>query len=110
MKRIVALPGERVMIRGDEVHVNGRRLEESHVRTVPSSQQPRHCGYAYGCEPTAVPPGAYFVLGDNRSNSQDSRYWGFLPRSLLVGRVSLIYWSWDREEKRPRWSRIGSRL
>lgn len=107
--RIVALPGERVMIRGDDVYVNGRRLEEPYVAPF-RPREARPCAYAYGCGPTPVPSNSYFVMGDNRDNSHDSRYWGFLARGLLVGRVGLLYWSWDGEAKWPRWSRIGRRV
>ena len=58
-----------------------------------------------------VPPDSYFVMGDNRNNSQDSRYWGFVKRDKIKGRAFLIYWSWDSEQglmpERVRWSRLG---
>jgi signal peptidase I len=58
-----------------------------------------------------VPPDSYFVMGDNRNNSQDSRYWGFVKRDKIKGRAFLIYWSWDSEKvsvtERVRWSRLG---
>jgi signal peptidase I len=58
-----------------------------------------------------VPPASYFVMGDNRNNSQDSRYWGFVKRDKIKGRAFLIYWSWDSEKdpvpERVRWSRLG---
>jgi signal peptidase I len=110
IKRIVAIPGERVQIRGHQVLVNGKALDESYVKqnesTFPSAQ-PGYCGYAYGCEPTTVPPDSYFVMGDNRDNSQDSRYWGFVKRDKIKGKAFLIYWSWDSDRHWLRWRRLG---
>ncbi len=57
--------------------------------------------------PPTVDDDYYFTLGDNRNHSKDSRYWGFVPRSTVIGVVERIYWSWDREAKRVRWDRIG---
>jgi signal peptidase I len=59
-----------------------------------------------------VPGDSYFVMGDNRNNSQDSRYWGFVKRDKIKGKAFLIYWSWDSERdgrpwERVRWSRLG---
>ena len=111
VKRIVALPGEEVFVRGREVHVNGTRLEEPYLETTSAARvEGVSCGYAYGCESTRVPPDSYFVLGDNRENSQDSRYWGFVRREKIVGRVIAIYWSWDGDKRRPRLDRIARRL
>ncbi len=59
--------------------------------------------------PWRVPPGHVFVLGDNRSSSQDSRYWGFVPLSAIKGRVDSIFFSWAAGSG-PRWDRIGTRL
>ena len=67
--------------------------------------------------PLIVPKGKYFVLGDNRDNSYDSRYWGFVPDSLVKGRPLVIYYSYEREATnripwltRIRWSRLGERI
>jgi signal peptidase I len=111
IKRIVAIPGERVQIRGHQVFVNGRPLQESYTKFA-DSQTARgseaYCGYAYGCEPTTVPPDSYFVMGDNRDNSQDSRYWGFVKRDKIKGKAFLIYWSWDGDRHWLRWWRLAN--
>jgi signal peptidase I len=111
IKRIVALPGEEVQVRGQQVFINGQALTEPYVKRAetpsPVSTQPGYCGYAYACEPTVVPPASYFVMGDNRDNSQDSRYWGFVTEDKIKGKAFLIYWSWDSEKHWLRWWRLG---
>ncbi len=110
IKRIIGTPGDEVLIRGQDVYVNGQRLTEPYVK--PSSPAQSHsgqayCGYAYGCERTIVPPHSYFVMGDNRENSQDSRYWGYVRREKIKGKAFLIYWSWDGDRHWLRWWRLG---
>ena len=99
IKRIVGTPGDVVQVRGDQVYVNSQAVVEPFVkRTNPSAGHGQsYCGYAYGCEPTRVPADSYFVMGDNRDNSQDSRYWGFVRRDRIKGKAFLIYWSWDSD-------------
>jgi len=111
IKRIVALPGEQVVIRSLRVYVNGDALEEPYVKRESAlGGDSGGCGYVYGCAPTIVPSDSYFVMGDNRGNSQDSRYWGFLRREKIAGRAFTIYWSWDRSTHRLRLDRIGKSL
>ncbi len=114
IKRIIGVPGDRVLIRGHTVSVNGEPLVEPYRRVAqPSFQRPDpagYCGYSYGCEPTTVPPDSYFVMGDNRDNSQDSRYWGFVKYDEIKGKAFLIYWSWDGDRHWLRWKRIGRYL
>jgi signal peptidase I len=111
IKRVVAGPGEQVQIQGHQVFVDGRPLVEPYVKPpdapAPHTGPPAACGFAYGCEPTAVPEDAYFVMGDNRDNSQDSRYWGFVKRDKIKGKAFLVYWSWDGDRHWLRWWRLG---
>jgi len=110
IKRIIGVPGDTVQVRGNQVFVNGKPLDEPYVKanvSRPHLGTPPYCGYAYGCEPTVVPPQSYFVMGDNRDNSQDGRYWGFVRRDKIKGKAFLIYWSWDSDKHWPRWLRLG---
>jgi signal peptidase I len=112
IKRIVATPGESVQVRGQQVFINGNPLDEPYVRRNPNplghSGTANFCGYAYACDPVVVPPDSYFVMGDNRDNSQDSRYWGFVKRDKIKGKAFLIYWSWDSDRHWLRWWRLGN--
>lgn len=111
IKRIVATPGEQVQIRGHQVLINGRPIDEPYIRpgSVPAlgGGTAAFCGYPFGCEPTVVPPDSYFVMGDNRDNSQDSRYWGFVKRDKIRGKAFVIYWSWDGDRHWLRWWRLA---
>jgi signal peptidase I len=123
VKRVIGLPGDRIRLEGGQVVRNGRRLVEpyvQHVRTYPDSDrevfplQPGPGTTPRGRDMFArhvrngevvVPPGMLFALGDNRDNSADSRYWGFVPRANVVGKPLVVYWSYDaRTEDLLEWS------
>jgi len=106
------VPDDVVAGRGQQVLVNGRKLVEPYLNgaTAASTSQSDHCSYLYACEPTSVPADSYFVLGEDRDHSQDSRYWGFVKREKIKGRASLVYWSWDGDRHWFRFDRIGRSL
>jgi signal peptidase I len=99
IKRVIGLPGETIELKNKKVHVNGKPLDEPYVHflTPPSNDYQEVTSYdvreRFG--PVTVPADQYFVRGDNRDNSQDSRYWGFLPRNYVKGKALLIYWSYE---------------
>jgi signal peptidase I len=105
IKRVIGLPGETVEVREKRVYINGKPLDEPYVHYLEPPAAPSNLHEItsfdvrerYG--PVMVPPGQYFVMGDNRDNSQDSRYWGFLPRDYIKGKALVIYWSYESERE-----------
>jgi signal peptidase I len=130
IKRVIGLPGETVAVRGKAVYIDGHLLKENYT----------YFGGGYGGEPVLeaavapealpslgegededespsthfgpalVPAGHLFVMGDNRDNSKDSRYWGFLSRADLRGQAARLYWSQDPRRGTIRFRRIGQRI
>jgi len=90
IKRLIGLPGDTVEVKNGKVWVNGRLLSEPYLD---APMNPRE---HYG--PVQVPPQSYFVMGDNRGNSYDSRFWGFVPHSAIIGTPLFIYMSIDAPE------------
>jgi len=98
IKRVIGLPGETIEMKAKKIYVNGQPLDEPYVHFLePVGDQQEVTSYDLreNYPKTVVPPGFYFVMGDNRDNSQDSRYWGFLPRNYIKGRALMIYWSYE---------------
>ena len=98
---MIGLPGETLELREKKVYINGTPLDEPYVHFLRRRRRPSEFHEVtsfdvrerYG--PVTVPPNQYFVMGDNRDNSQDSRYWGFLPRDYVKGKALVIYWSYE---------------
>lgn len=111
IKRVIGLPGDRIEIRGKALYRNGEPvLNEAYAIHVDSVTYPRTLSPRDNFGPHIVPEGMLFVMGDNRDNSDDSRFWGYVDARAVKGRAFMIYWSWDSERTRPRWSRIGDFL
>ena len=133
VKRLVGTPGDTLEMHNKTLHLNGRPLDEVYTRhsdlnDIYASDMFWQCEHAPApvrgdnCRPTrdnwgpvVVPQGRYFMLGDNRDESEDSRYWGFVERRSIKGRPLFVYYSFDPASRRRapwlssiRWGRIGS--
>jgi signal peptidase I len=102
IKRVIGLPGDTVEIRGGVVFVNGQPLNEPYRKDPPDPSEYRG--------PWKVPPGDYFMMGDNRENSYDSRFWGFVPRKAIIGTPLVIYMSIDAPEEVWEPGHLGERF
>ncbi len=124
IKRCVAVGGQTIEIRNKVVYVDGEAIslppdgKLTDTRVIPRGIQmpqivPRGMGNKDNYGPVTVPEGHYMMLGDNRDNSADSRFWGFLPERLVLGKAMIIYFSWDKWVpiykfwEKIRWIRFG---
>jgi signal peptidase I len=148
VKRVIGLPGEHLRMEGRNVLINGKPIPEHHLEAIDNNDKAplvikkapsRRSGETYDVyynpdfleedypifrlegdgKELVIPEGKYFVMGDNRNNSEDSRYWGFVPRDLVIGRAMFVYWSYDESApssgnflldffSNTRWSRTGT--
>ena len=110
IKRVIGVSGDKIEIKNKIIFINGKQYSDAYGIysdniTYPGSMQPRD---NFG--PVTVPAKSLFVMGDNRDESADSRFWGFVDLKDVEGKAFIIYWSWNREENNLRWQRLGSIL
>jgi signal peptidase I len=91
IKRVIGVPGDRVRVDGGLVYVNGSALAENYIPPENRDSTSWRDG-----EEQVVPPGKYFVLGDHRNQSSDSRIWGYVPRENIYGKAVFVYWPLDK--------------
>jgi signal peptidase I len=114
IKRVIGLPGDTLELRNQTVLINGQALTEpyAHYLFPPAAEGQMDGDLRRKYGPVTVPAGHFFMMGDNRDDSQDSRFWGFLPETYVKGRALFIYWSFDTPEDgspggfAPRWGRL----
>jgi len=111
IKRVIGLPGDRIRIINKKVLVNGQPYEtpaavHDDPKVIPPPPRPGDSPRD-NLSPVVAPANSYFVLGDNRDYSYDSRFWGLVPFDNMRGKALYVYLSWDRQNSRRRWGRLG---
>jgi signal peptidase I len=116
VKRVIGLPGEAIEVKDKSVYINGRKLDEPYKIHVDSttysadSWTPDELRVRDNYGPVVVPPNQYFVMGDNRDNSNDSRYWGFVTWDEIIGKPLFVYWSYESDPYIPGDKTLRERL
>ncbi len=95
IKRVVGVPGDTIRLDGKHVYRNGQLLKENYAKYMDTNSLNSFINSRFHTKSFVVPENKYFVMGDNRDSSFDSRYWGFVNGSMVKGKAFIIYWSWD---------------
>lgn len=107
IKRVIGVPGDVIEERDKTVYVNGVPYRNPHEVHKETQIFPREVNPRDNFGPVKVPPRSYFMMGDNRDRSYDSRFWGFVKESDIKGLAFIKYWSWDQSSWHVRWGSIG---
>ena len=110
IKRVVGVTGDVIEVKHKKVFVNHKLVEGPYIKHIDPREYPRHFSHRDNFGPVTVPEDSIFVMGDNRDNSHDSRFWGFVSLPALKGKAFIIYWSWNKETTGVRWNRLGHLL
>jgi len=106
IKRCVAVDGQTIEIKDKVLYVEGTPQREPYAKHSDERILPREISARDNFGPVVVPKGHIFMMGDNRDNSHDSRFWGPLPLNHVKGKAMILYWSWDAERNMPRFNRL----
>jgi signal peptidase I len=107
IKRVIGIPGDEISVSNKQVNVNGVPYKNPHEVHKEKDLLPRDMAPRDNFGPITVPAHSYFMMGDNRDRSYDSRFWGCIKDSDIKGKALIKYWSWDSDTWRVRWNRIG---
>jgi len=110
IKRVVGVEGDEVEMRAKKLYVNGKPVERDYTIHTDRRVLPGQLTTRDNFGPVTVPKDSLFVMGDNRDNSHDSRFWGFVPLKAVKGKAFMIYFSWNGRDHSVRWGRMGDIL
>jgi signal peptidase I len=110
IKRVIGVSGDKLEIRNKKIFINDKEFKDPYGTFSDSNILPKSMGERDNFGPVTVPEHSIFVMGDNRDESLDSRFWGFVDLKDVEGKAFIIYWSWNHDEHNLRWQRVGNLL